>query len=418
MHLLKRLPVVVPLVLISQLIFAVGATAQPGNGLLPAGNYHITTLTAGYFACCGQDPSTPFLNVNVTDTTTVANLAGASTTTHETDVSVNACGGPNFICGGARFITDNASDFTITGLSSAALKTSFDPATAKSCQPFPFSLDAFTLDVVWTGTNPVGTTRKSSAYTCAGYSAAVETLDSNDNATAGATFSLFGSSAFPAESGGLGNNDQRWHTQGIAQDACSPIGLGGGGKGTGPGPTGSGGFEFANQGAGLSFPGGFVGLFDFTMVSRPIGAAPSTVGETELTVASFAFPNSFFLCFALQPPMNTFAFGSGLSSATVHAVIDSNTPPCIGFTNGPFDPFTVDVTWSATGPQASIRSTGISDCGAFHQVLTTADSTNPATASGNVSLFGDISTPEASINSSDHRFQDTGSAPQGCILRP
>jgi hypothetical protein len=418
MELIKRLRLAVPLVLIALLLFPVISSAQPGpgNGLLPAGNYHITTLSAGYFACCGEDPSHPFLSVDVTHTTTLANpLVGSSTTTDETDVFIQANGGPNSIFGGGCFIA-RSSDFVSGGLSSAVLNTAFDPTTSQSCENSPVSLPAFSLNVAWSGMSPVGTTRKTTTYSCTGYNAEVEILDTNDNASASATLSLFDSS-ITAESGGLGSNDQRWETHGIAQDACSSFGIGGGGKGAGPGPTSNGEFEFISQSAGANVPGGFVGLTTFSKVSRPTGTPPSTTKETELTVVSFGF-QFFFLCFALQPP-NTFAFGSGLSSASVHAVIDANTPACTGFTNGPFDPFTVDLMWTATGPLASIHNSAISGCGAFHQVLLSSDSNNPATASGTVSLFpGDFASSQASINSSDRRFEDTGAAPQGCILRP
>ena len=415
---IKRLPLVIPIVLIAQLAFAVTSSAfQPGNGLLAAGNYHITTRSADYFFCCG-DPSIPSVSVNITDTTTAANpMVGPTSVTQETDIFVNVCGGTNFICGGGCFIPANASDFTLSSdLSSAVLNTTFDPATTRSCQNFPVSLPAFTLKVAWSGTGPIASTRKTSSYSCADYNAEVETLRINNNATASASSSLFAGS-LAGESGGVGSIDQRVHAQGAALDACSPLGLGGGGKGAGPGPTGSGGFEFASQGATASIPGGFVSLTSFTNVSRPTGTPPSSVSETDLTVVSFGF-QFVFLCFALQPP-STFAFGSGQSSASVHAVIDQNTPACPHFDNGPFAPFTVDLTWTATGPLASIRSTAISDCGAFHEELLTTDTNNPANASGTVSMFPDpVSTSQASIGSGDHRFLLQGAAPQGCILRP
>jgi len=419
MLLIKRLPLVVPIVLTLQLVFALTSAAFPGgNGLMAAGNYHITTQAANYFFCCG-DPSQPSLSVDVTNTTTVSNpLVGPSTTTQETDIFVNSCGGPNSICGGGCFIPAHASDFTFgSGLSSAVLSTSFDPTINQPCQNFPVSLPAFTVNVTWSGgTGPVGTSRTTSTYSCAGYSAEVETLSSGNSATASASSSLV-TGTVAAESASLGSTDQRIHAQGIPQDACSSLGLGGGGKGAGPGPQGTGAFQFINQSAGVSIPGGFVDLTSFTTVSRPTGSPPSTFSETDLTVVSFGF-QFLFLCFALQPP-STFAFGSGLSSASVHASIDANTPACAHFTNGPFTPFTVDLTWTATGPLASIKSTVISSCGAFHSELLGTDATNPASASGTVSMFPDpISASQASINSSDHRFQIQGVlGPQGCIPR-
>ena len=414
MQLIKRLPVVVPIVLIVQLVFAANVAAQPGNGLLAAGNYHITTQTANYFSCCG-DPSLPTFSVSVRDTTTVANpLVGPSTVNRETDVDVFACGGTTFICGGGCFIA-GASDFTSSGLSSAMLNSAFDPATSLPCENRPVGLPAFKVSVSWSGTGPVGSTRKTSIYSCAGYNAEVQTLSSNDQATASASFS---GTALPTDSAGLGTIDQRWHAQGVSQDTCQSFGLGGvGGKGAGPGPVGNGGFEFVQESAGANIPGAFINLTTFTTVARPTGTPPTTVSETDLNVFSFGFPFEF-LCFVLQAP-NTFSFGSGLSSASVHATIDANTPACPHFNNGPFSPFTADLTWTAMGPLASLRTTATSDCGIFHQVLLATDNTNPASASGTVTLFPDpIATSQASINSSDHHVQLQGISPQGCALRP
>jgi hypothetical protein len=101
-------------------------------------------------------------------------------------------------------------------------------------------------------------------------------------------------------------------------------------------------------------------------------------------------------------------------------VIDQNTPACTNFTNGPYSNFTVDLTWTATGPLASIRSTAISDCGALHEEQLNRDATNPGTVFGTASVFGDLNlaAAQAGINSSDHRSQNMGVAPKGCILRP
>jgi hypothetical protein len=416
MRLIKRLSLLVPIVLIAQLVFAVTSAAQGDNGLLAAGNYHITTLAANSFFCCG-DPSVPSFNVNLTQTTTVANpLVGPPSVTQETDIDFGACGGSPFICGNGCFIA-GATDFTLSSdLSSAALNTAFDPLTSRPCENRPLSLEAFSLQVTWSGIGPVGTTRKTSTYSCAGYTADVQTLSRNDNATASASWS-FVTGAQPADGANLGSTDQRWHAQGVAQDACFSLGLGGGGKGAGPGPRGNGGFEFASQSATVNFPGAFVNVTSFTSVSRPTGSAPSTVTETDLNVRSTGFPG-VFLCFVLQG-QNTFTFGQGLSSASVHAVIDGTTPSCPQGGNGFFEPFTVDLTWTATGPLASIRSTAISDCGTFHQELLTTDATNPATASGTISMFPDaLSGSQAStIDSGDHRSLLQGLSPQGCIPR-
>ena len=416
MQLIKRLPLVVPAAVIAQLIFAPTAAAfLPGNGLLAAGNYHITTQTADYFSCCGTDTSLPNVSVDVTDTTTVANpLVGPSTVSHETDVEIFACGGSLLICGGGCFVA-GATDFTGSGLSSAVLNTAFDPATSPTCQDRPVPFDAFTVNVNWSGTGAGGSSRQTSTYSCAPYAAEVQTLNSGTSATASASVSL-AAGALPTDSARLGTIDQRWQAQGVAQDACSSLGLGGGGKGAGPGPRGTGGFEFISQTANASIPGGFVSLGTFSNVFRPTGTPPSTAGDTELAIRNFS--TFTFLCFVLQGS-NTFSFGSGLSGASVHAVIDQNTPACPQGGNGFFEPFTVDFTWTATGPLASIRNITASGCGTFKQQQLNTDATNPAGASGTVSMFSSdpISATDASLNSSDHHIQIEGTKPQSCSLQ-
>src|SRR6266446_9652811 len=148
MPLIKRLPLAVSIVLVAQFVFTITAAAQGGNGLLAAGNYHITTSSGDYFFCCG-DPSLPLVSVSVTNTTTVSNpLVGASTLTQEADVFIDVCGGTNFICGAGCFIANSASDFSLSSdFSSGALNTGFDPTTNKPCENRPVSLPPFTIDV-------------------------------------------------------------------------------------------------------------------------------------------------------------------------------------------------------------------------------------------------------------------------------
>src|SRR5207244_11453589 len=101
------------------------------------------------------------------------------------------------------------------------------------------------------------------------------------------------------DSARLASIEQRGAAQGVAQDACSSLGLGGGGKGAGPGPRGTGGFEFISQTANASIPGGFLSLGTFTNVFRPSGTPPSTAGDTELAIRHFS--TFRFLCFILHP---------------------------------------------------------------------------------------------------------------------
>lgn len=422
MRALRRLVLLVSIAASSLVAFAVAplaigtAFAQgPGGSLPPAGNQHITTLAANYFTCCG-DPSQPSFSVDVTDVTTTSNpLVGPSTVVQETDVFVNACTTDFLICGGGCFIPDNASDFSMSSdLQTAVLNTTVTAST-RSCQSFPVSLPTpFTINVTWTGTGPLASSNKINTYSCGAYSAEAQTSSSINNATATATTSLFPGS-FAASGSDLDSKDQRIHAQGVAQDACSSLGLGGG-KGAGPGPIGPGVFDFASQSASINLPSGFLNVFSFTNVSKPRGSTPSTVSETDLQMFTFS-PFFVDLCFVLQP--GAFTISTGLSTASLHAVIDQNTPACQGFSNGFVSfPLTVDITWTGTGPLASLRTTNTAACGALHSETTNLQTTNPASASGNVSIFTDpIATTEGSLNSGDNNFKLQGVAPQGCIFR-
>ncbi len=422
MKALRRLTLLVSIVASGLVAFAVTPQASGmllAQGLLAAGNYHITTQRADYFTCCG-DPSQPSFSVDITDTTTTSNpLVGSSTMTQETDVFVNACGGPNFICGGGCFIPDNASDFTLSSdLQSAALDTTVTPDT-KSCQGFPVTLPTpFTINVTWTGVGPLGSGRNLSTYACGAYSSETQTFFASNTTTATGSTSLF-TGSFPATGSGVGTSDQRSHAQGIALDSCPLLGA----KGAGPGPQAPGNHSFASQSASVniipsdpSLPQLFLNAVRFTNVSQPTGTAPSTDSETNVNIFSFSPFNFVADCFVI--PSGEFTIASGLSSASLHAVIDTNTPVCQGFTNSPLPfPLTIDITWTGTGPVASLRTVTTSNCGSFSLDATGTQSTNPASVTGNVSsLSGPFTSDQAGLDTNDHRIRILGSAPKSCNI--
>src|SRR5580704_5133918 len=142
-------------------------TGGGGGGLLPAGNYHNTTVFANYsFAAKG-----PQLSVNVTDTTTIADpRVGPATSQHEVDVNVQACDSSG-VCGGGCFIPDGAHDWTFSAnLSRASLKTRVTDSTLP-CQGMPVTglTRPFTVNVTWTAVGQSSETSNLGNYACSGY---------------------------------------------------------------------------------------------------------------------------------------------------------------------------------------------------------------------------------------------------------
>ncbi len=420
---IRRVTAVVSLALIA--LVASAAPSAADSFFQPAGNYHITTLRAGYFVF-GDGLSQPSLSVNVTDTTTIANpLVGPSSATHETDVFINGCGanGTDFICGGGCFIPDGASDFSLAGdLQSATLNTTV-MGTTKPCRNQPVSLPVpFMINVAWTGTGPLGTGTNVRRFNCAGYSSETQTFFAFNPTTATATTSLFKGS-FPAFGSQVSTSDERIHTQGVVNDACPPLGL----KGAGGPPLAPGEYHFASQTASVYIPGSdfsqpsiTVNVVSFTKMSKPTPGTPSTDSETQLTIYSRGFFTFAADCFVLQSP-NAFTISSGLGGASVHAVIDENTPVCPLFPNDPTTfPIMVDATWTGSGPLASLRTTNTSNCGPFSGEGSGAESFNSASASGSLSMLplpGSFTTNQASLDSNDNRLQILGTAPQACNVR-
>ena len=383
----------------------------PGGGLPPAGTYHNATVFANYAFLSG-----PQLSVSVSDNTNIADpLVGPATSQHEVDVTFQAC---DFItpgvCGAGCFIPDGAHDWTFSAnLSTATLKTTVTPTTLP-CNGSPVIglTRPFSVKVTWTAVGQSNKSSNTGRYTCNGYKSTTLTTTSGSTATnATGSTSLF-PGTFPVTNASLNSFDQRIRAQGTPLDACTPLG----GKGAGPGPLTAGKYHFVSQSANLtiiqadpSLPPITMFVTRFTNTSNPKDAPSTTLHETDLNIFEFS-PTTFIGgCFVI--PSSAFTFASNLQSASVHASIDSTTPPCPQTSppSGLPASFTVNATWTGTGPIASLRINSTSDCGNFHVALSGSETTRNATASGGISGIADpFTTTQASLGTGDSTFHVTG----------
>jgi hypothetical protein len=402
MALLRRLALLGSMLICVSVTFtaaAISAGAQ-GGGLPLAGNYHNTSVFAGYSFCC----SGPQLTVNVSVITNNANpLVGPTTSLHEIDVNFQACDFVTGVCGSGCFIPDGAADFTFSSnLSSAALKTTVLDSTL-ACQGSPVTglPRPFTVDVTWTAAGPSSASRGIGRYACGSYTSETQTTTNGNTATnATATTSLF-SGTFPISSANLSSFEQRIHAQGTPLDSCTQLG----GRGAGFGPLAPGNYHFVSQSANLSIQTDQqpINMFvtTFTNASNPTGGATTTLSETDLNIVQFAFPQIIGGCFII--PSTAFTVASNLQSASVHVSIDPTTQPCPQGNNSGLPPsFTVNATWTGTGPLASLSTQSTGDCGTFHLVSSGSLTNISATATGGLSGIADsFSTTQASISTRD-----------------
>jgi hypothetical protein len=343
----------------------------------------------------------------VNDTTNNANpLGGPATSFHEVDVTFQACDFVNGICGAGCFIPDGASDFTFNAnLSSASLKTTVTDSTLP-CNGSPVTswTRPFTVNVTWTAVGFSNASNGIGRYACSGYTSETLTTTNNNTATnATASTSLF-LGTFLVTGANLNSFEQRIHAQGTPLDTCTPLG----GKGAGGGFQAAGNYHFVSQQAGATIaptaPSQVsLNMFvtTFTIVSSPTGGPSTTQNETDLNIFQTTYPPSIQGCFII--PSTAFTLAGNLQSASLNVSIDPLTPPCPQGSNSGFPAsFTVNATWSGTGPTATFKTDGVGSCARFHVAGSSSEAFVNATASGGVSGIADsFSTAQASMGTSD-----------------
>jgi hypothetical protein len=186
-----------------------------GLGPQPAGTYHFTSSSANFNVL---DPTTGTnVGVSATNSVKASNpLAGPSTSTNETDVSIEIFG-PNVSEFGC-YVLNTPSDFT-SGLQAASLHTEITD-TNPSCSggentiPLPVK-----VDVTWSGTGPISTNSDVNSFACLTYSSETTVADASNNADVIATVTPLLANTITDQSS-LGTSDMRIHAQGVDQDAC------------------------------------------------------------------------------------------------------------------------------------------------------------------------------------------------------
>jgi hypothetical protein len=408
---LASLGSIVALGLFAQVVPAAASAQGP-----TAGSVHTTILSAGYMFS-PTDFSLPQIGIFVNDTTNESNpLSGPSTITRETEVFINfssESGG-----GSACFVPDNASDFTLSSdLQSASLHTTITDTTA-GCQGFPIDLQVpLTVDVVWTGTGPLVPRHMTSHSTCGGFHTETLSTFSNNAASATATLTPLFTDSFPSSQGtSLSLIDNRLHIEGTSPPTCAV----GGGRG---GPSGSipaGTYRTTLQ-AASAFLNDDATQTSFNISVTSVNSTsilkdgPSTsTNETDVQLFENS-PDFFgFGCFVLDAPAD-FVLGRALETASLHTTITDTTASCNGFPSDFTLPLTLDITWTATGPIASIRNNSRFRCLTNQTESSSFTQGTNANATATIAAFsGPVTTSFATAGASDTTIHAEGAIQPPC----
>lgn len=388
--------------LVGVTLFGTALVASAGTAnadTLPAGNYQITTVTAGAFFF---NSNPPYDNASLFVTDTITQAQASSTRATSNVIEVNASwSGPNGFGNGCSILA-NAGDFTFASdLSSATLHTTFTQQLAP-CNSFEPLVPDVTVDATWAGSSPTTSGPTITRFACGGYQS--EGLTTSTQSPSDAQFSFEGvAGPYEDTAANLNDSDQSVHAQGALPDAC----FGPSGKGFGIGPQAPGRYLVSLTDAG--FNSDDIGLNAFvqssTFAANPNGPASARSGETDL----FVDYNGSFGCFVI--PASDVTFAAGVSGATVHAPLDQNTTQCeFGFF--PYLPLTIDMSLTATGPVATTQ--GESPIGCFASSFTDravhAGGAATLTFSDN-SIITDPAGSTSSISRSDRIFRLSGSTP-------
>ncbi len=186
-----------------------------GRATPAAGNYH-TTFQNAVTNGSSSDGTTSLSMFVGANTSTSNPVSGGSTSTSETDLEFNLFG-PTVSAGGCFVI--NSGDFRLSA-STASLHTVLTgatPACGGGSNVLP--TDPFAIDMTWTGTAPVGTTRTNQQFACLNYhfqTSRVQVVDS----VADAQVSMPGLIGTLPSSSTIGSIDTRTHADGTPAAGC------------------------------------------------------------------------------------------------------------------------------------------------------------------------------------------------------
>jgi hypothetical protein len=421
MALIRRLALAVSMELFCSFAFAAASIAAgppdpPGPPAPPpAGNYHTTTLQAHYLLNTQAGDPAPTVSIFVLWTTQESKpLGGPATVTTETDLNFFVFDG--ITTNGGCFHLTSPTDFAVSSdLKTAALKTAI-PGANVSCGSSSTLPAGLVIDVAWSGTNAIATSRNNNRFDCLTYRSDTKTTDVSNNASATATMTPLLTGSFTTGKAGFGSNDQRIHVQGTFQPSCQAPGS----KGSGRGPLAGGKYHFLNEIA-LFSASTATGPMSISVnrgisTSQPVGAPSTTTMETDVFVSS----GPSFACYVLDPNSpSQFTFSNGLQAAALSTKITPDTKRCPNPGNAAPQSLSVDVTWTGTGPIATTHDKGHFACLTFSAGTTSLGATNNANATATVpELFsGSLTASFANLISSDVRTHIKGVDPDPCIFR-
>jgi hypothetical protein len=393
--------------LISLAAGQLSALAQ--GGFRPAGNYSDTGMLGSF--SYNDSGSQTSIDVFANRQETV----GPTGTTDETTLFLNVSVGFgvfNVNC----FIDDTSTDFNVTaGADSAGLHKTI-PQDAPGCGGNLTS--DLVVDISWTGSGPIQSTRTSSRFACSGYTGETQGTDLGNAGQA--TFNITGLAApvTAPDPQTFHRGSSLGHVQGaVPPDSCR----GGVGRGAGR-PTPAAGtyhttfqnaFFNGSSGDGLTSLGMFAATS--TSTSNPVRGGSTSSSETDL---------EFNLSSPLVSAGGCFVISSGdfqlsATSASLHTVLTSSTPACGGGSNVlPTDPFAIDVIWTGTAPVGTTMTDQQYACLNYH-FQTSWVQVVDSVADAQVSMpgFTDSLPASGTIGSIDTRTHADGTPAAGCFFR-
>ena len=380
-------------------------------GAVAAGQYHNTSMSAGFFA----STSSGNISIDVGDIASVAMpQGGTATTTRTTRVSIAAFGGSVF-GQGCYDVASSDFAFSIVG---ATLHTTITDTTGTCGGPQPTLPTPFSLDMTWTGTGPISTSRNGSQLSCGGYGLESTLATTINSAGVVGTLSPIFTDQLTATDQLLRSDDEVLHAHGVSPDACQPFGAIAGGAG----PPAAGDYRSARSDAGIfvfSDTGPSVGIFvtNSTQTSTPQGGPSTTTGEFDVRINIFGGGVFGFGCFNLTPADFS---SNGVVGATLNMTITDATPTCQqGGPPGSLPlPQTLNVVWSGAGPVATTRSTGQFNCLTYRNEGESVNVTNLANVTATLTPLvpAPLTSNQGSLTTSASHLHAEGDQQPACHL--
>jgi hypothetical protein len=155
-----------------------------------------------------------------------------------------------------------------------------------------------------------------------------------------------------------------------------------------------------------------VQVSDNIHVANPTGGPSTTTHTTVLNMQ--AFNGTFFASGCYEIASSDFTFS--INAAALHTTVTDTTATCGGFPGTFVTPFTLDVTWTGTGPVSTQGGESHFNCGDYGLETEISSKINAASAVATLSpIFADQFTGQSQLLRMDNeRLQAEGVSPDGC----